>query len=263
MSLLQCRRCLLGWWNWPAFEPAEFYDRDYFQSGAVAKGYDDYAALEPGLRRTARTRLRRLAGLLGPGASRAPRILDLGCGGGIFLDEAARRGWKGQGVDASAHAVETARGRGLDARQAALEDLSVESNAYDCVTLWDAIEHMRDPVAVLRGASAALRPGGVLGLSTGDVTSLCARLSGSAWHLFNLPEHLFFFSPQSLRRMLFQAGCRVRGITREVSWAPLSYLVERLRKSGVIPLAAPRIAVGRWSVPATLCDVLGVYAVRR
>lgn len=266
--LEQCPRCRLGWWAWPAFEPADFYDEQYFQSGAEAKGYDDYAALEPGVARTARTRLRRIERLLRARRTDrhdAPRLLELGCGTGVFLAAARRRGWVVEGVEVSAYAAERARARGLRVTSGAAELADFPAADYDCVCLWDVLEHVRDPARLLLRAGDALRPGGILALSTGDLTSWCARLSGAAWHLFNLPEHLFFFSPESLRRLLAQANCSLRSMTREVNWVPVGYIRERLRKArgaGAALAIAARLLPRRWVVPATLRDVLGVYAVR-
>ncbi len=271
--LLQCPRCLLGWWNWPSFDPAEFYDRDYFASADAAKGYSDYESLATGVRRTARSRLARLDRLRGAVVQRssaksaARNLIDLGCGTGLFLDEARRAGWQVTGREVSHFAVERAVQRGLDVRQATLEDNGLPRAEFDAVTLWDVIEHVRDPHAVLRAATAALRPGGVLALSTGDVASLCARWSGPRWHLFNLPEHLFFFTASSLRLMLRACGLRVVSVVRETNWVPLTYIVERLSKTGLLPR---RERVDRLTlssglaaavIPATLGDVLGVYAV--
>jgi SAM-dependent methyltransferase len=265
-QLLRCPRCLLGWWNWPAPDPGSFYDRDYFQSDEVAKGYDDYRSLEPALGRTSRARLRRIGGLLSPDARAAasrPRLLDLGCAAGYFLDEARRANWEVRGVEVSDYAAACARARGLEVTCAPLEELSLPAAAFDCVTLWDVLEHVRDPADVLTAAARAVRPGGVVALSTGDITSLCARLSGPRWHLFNLPEHLFFFSPPALRRLLRRAGCQVRRITREVQWVPLAYVLERLRKPlRNSPPAKRRRRAPSWVVPATLFDILGVYAIR-
>jgi len=268
--LLRCPRCGLGWWPWPAFEPELFYNRQYFQSANLERGYSDYASLEPGLRRMARSRLRRIGKLLearpastAPGAVSTPRVFDIGCGTGCFLAEAGRAGWEADGCEVSAHAAERARARGLAVTCTPIEQLDLPPNRYDCITLWDVVEHLRDPRAALAKAAAALRPGGVLALSTGDITSLSARLSGPRWHLFNLPEHLYFFSPGSLRRLLARVGCRVRRMTREVSWVPLAYVLERLGKSVggrgrlvSLPRAANRV------LPATLFDVLGIYATR-
>lgn len=269
--LQQCPRCLLGWWDWPAFDPVAFYDQTYFQSADAPKGYDDYAALEAGLRRTARGRLRRIAKHWQGGSGGPRRLLDIGCGTGEFLDEARRQGWEVCGVEVSVYAVEQARRRGLDVMHGSIDDFPLATEAYDCVTLWDAIEHVRDPLGVLRAAGQALRPGGILALSTGDVTSLCARLTGPRWHLFNLPEHLYFFSPAALGRLLARAGCRMTQTTHEVNWLPVAYLLERLRKSsrglgwalGQVCRGPVLSAISGSVVPATLGDVLGVYTVRR
>lgn len=257
--LLCCPRCRLAWWPWPAFDPAAFYDQDYFQSAQAQKGYNDYASLEPGVRRTARSRLTRLRKLLGaPG-----RLFEIGCGTGLFLDEARAAGWEARGLEVSAYAADVARRRGFDVAGVPAEEANLPAGGFDAVVMWDVIEHVRDPAGLLETAGRAVRPGGLLALSTGDITSLCARWSGAKWHLFNLPEHLFFFSPDSLRRLFARAGCPVVERRYEVNWVPMSYVVERLRKMfrrDVAVSAAP--ARNGWVIPATLFDVLGVYGRR-
>lgn len=268
-ALLGCSRCGLGWWDWPAFEPAEFYDRDYFQSPKAGKGYDDYAALEPAARRTARARLRRIRRLLArtrPGGE-PRRLLELGCGTGCFLDEARAAGWSARGLEVSPYAARVAGDRRLDVTCAGVEAASrvFAGQRADCVALWDVLEHVCDPRATLRDAGALLEPGGVLALSTGDLHSLCARLSGRAWHLFNLPEHLYFFTPTCLKRLLAAAGLRRVTVTREINWIPLHYAAERLRKSLGLrarPGTARGAPIDRLALPATLLDVIGCYAVR-
>ncbi|MGE0480985.1 MAG: class I SAM-dependent methyltransferase [Phycisphaerae bacterium] len=284
VALLRCPSCRLEWWNWTQFDPATFYNEDYFQSSTAPKGYDDYAAMEAGLRRTARARLRRLVRLRRaklaqerPAAradesSDRPALLDIGCGTGVFLDEARAAGFATAGVEVSAYAAARAAARGLRVRAAPIEALVLPERAFDYVTIWDVIEHVRHPRQLVEEAVRALRPGGVLALSTGDVTSWCARLSGARWHLYNLPEHLFFFSPDALRRLLHDAGAQVHESRYEVNWVPMAYLLERLGKSLRGPRPTPTASapaagggVSRWCnlvVPATLFDVLGVYAFR-
>lgn len=280
VELLRCPACGLTWWKWTDFDPAAFYDQDYFQSSAASKGYDDYDTLEAGVRRTARGRLRRIGGLRrntrvasrGAVGSEPPTLLDIGCGTGVFLDEARAAGFAVEGVEVSAYAAARAAARGLRVQSAPVEELALPARAFDCVTLWDVIEHVRDPRRLVTEAVRALRPGGVLALSTGDVTSWCARLSGARWHLYNLPEHLFFFSPDALRRLLHDAGAQVVASRYEVIWVPLAYVLERLGKSLRGPCGRPanRAPAGargasRWCeavIPATLFDVLGVYAFR-
>ena len=263
--LLRCPRCLLGWWNWPAFSPPEFYDESYFQSVREAKGYNDYRALESGQRRTARSRLSALAHAYAAAGARArpTRLLDVGCGTGVFVDQARRQGWGAVGIEVSGYAAAAARARGLNVTCESIEQFSPPAEAYDCVTMWDVIEHLRDPVAALSKMASALRPCGVLALSTGDITAACARFSGSRWHLFNLPEHLYFFSPKSLRGVLRQAGLTVVAVRRELNWFSAGYLLERLVKS----IARKPAGIPGWLnnavLPVTLLDVISVYAQRR
>ena len=262
--LLRCPRCRLGWWDWPVFQPAELYNQNYFQSAETTAGYDDYAAQEAGLRRTARQRLNRIArvGTLSSGILEQRSLLDIGCGIGVFPEEACRLGWKASGIEVSEYAAGEARRRNLSVRCSPIEALRLEPASLDCVTLWDVIEHLVDPVATLCQIGQTLRIGGILALSTGDITSLCARLSGRRWHLFNLPEHLFFFSPRCLQLLLARAGCRIVSVIREVNWVPVAYLQERLSKMFGLGRRRAALSRGNWMVPATLFDVLGVYAVR-
>jgi 2-polyprenyl-3-methyl-5-hydroxy-6-metoxy-1,4-benzoquinol methylase len=129
--------------------------------------------------------------------------------------------------------------------------------------MWDVIEHVPEPANVISAAAARLKSGGVFALSTGDLDSLCARLSGRCWHLFNLPEHLWFFTAKALRRMLSRAGLRVCSVRREIGWFPVAYLAERLSKSLRLPMAGVRrLAQSQWVVPLTLFDVVSVYAIK-
>ncbi len=253
--LRRCPCCGTCWWDWPRIEPAAFYDRDYFQSAEVEKGYDDYAALEPSLRRTARGRLASIARW----QRTAGRLLDVGCGTGTFLEAARAAGWAVRGIEVSAYAAEQARRRGLEVECGTVESAAALSAQFDLITLWDVIEHLGDPRGALTALAAALRPGGLLVLSTGDVTSLCARISGPRWHLYTLPEHLFFYSPAGLRRLLERAGLTPLALRHDVTWFTVGYLWERLSKSllrrraGSLP-----VGVARLSVPATLLDVITV-----
>src|SRR5262249_52589140 len=163
--------------------------------------------------RTSRCRLERIAGLsstLISNSGRAQFLLDVGCGHGYFLDEARAAGWRVHGLEVSPYATQQARKRGLAGQCRPIEQVTLAPRgrtpvlselptaAFDCITMWDVIEHLRDPAGTIKTLAGALRPGGVLALSTGDLTSLCARLCGRNWHLLNLPEHLFFFSPRCL-----------------------------------------------------------------
>jgi SAM-dependent methyltransferase len=136
--------------------------------------------------------------------------------------------------------------------------------AFDVVTAWDVLEHLPEPRAAARELARIVRPAGRVVLSTGDAGSLVARLSGSRWHLYTLPEHLFFYTGESLRRLLADAGLRVVRMTREGSVYTLGYLMERLRKS---LLGRGAGSAARWpgaslGVPCNLFDIVTVEARR-
>ncbi len=136
-------------------------------------------------------------------------------------------------------------------------------DTFDAVTLWDVLEHLPEPHAALAEIARILRPGGRLVLTTGDVGSLAARLSGSRWHLYTIPEHLFFYTRKSLRLLLEAHGFRVESLRAEGSTYTLGYLMERLRKT-LLRRSSPTRT--RWPgselrVPVNLFDIVTARAV--
>lgn len=267
----QCTTCGLATWSFPAFDPAGFYADDYWLSSSAGKGYADYFRLARATQRTHRARIARIRRYLPPGAEPV-RLLDAGCGPGAFLLAARQQGWTVAGVEVSHFAARHAREEhGLDVWQGQVVAGQLGPGGYDAVTLWDVIEHLPDPAASLRAVHEALRPGGVLALSTGDIRSLAARATGAGWHLYNLPEHLWFFTRASLHRLLRAGGFRPVWTGYDVGWYTLEYLVERLeatlarsrgRWTSPLQPGRPLGLIGQSSVPATLLDILTIVAVR-
>lgn len=256
VEILECGACGLAWWvPDPDHAPASLYDAGYFADPASERGYDDYAGLARSLRRTFAGRLRRLS-LPAPGA----RLLDVGAAYGFAVAEARRAGWRAWGLEVSPAAARAAAGRPVLVGRA--ERTPFAAGSFEAVTLWDVLEHLPDPHAAVAELARLLRPGGRLALSTGDVGSLAARLSGRRWHLYSLPEHLFFFSRTSLRRLLEAHGLRVEWMRAEGARYTLGYLAERLRKTLLgLPVARPvRFPGADWSVPLNLFDIVTVHA---
>ena len=261
-QIVQCTACGLATWNWQGFDPETFYDASYWRSHDPHKGYADYFALAAATQRTHTARLRWIR--KAPSVATRPiRLLDAGCGPGFFVQAAARSGFTAAGVELSQAAVSHARDElGQNVWQGRVEPADLHDGPYDVVTLWDVIEHLPDPAASLAALSGVLNPGGLLAVSTGDVTSLTARLSGARWHLFTLPEHLWFHTPNSLRRLLRRAGLHPIDCRYEVCWYTVRYLAERLEAMfGSRGWISSRLgAIGRRVVPATLADVVTVLA---
>jgi SAM-dependent methyltransferase len=262
VEIRRCAECGLGFWRPDAaFRSASIYDGAYFEGGTLGPGYDDYGALEGALRRNFARRIAAL-GSPSPGA----RLLDLGAAYGFAVDEARRAGWRASGLEVSAAAARRAVALvgGVVVRADAAR-APFASARFDAITLWDVLEHLPDPHAVVAEVARLLAPGGRVVLTTGDVGSLAARVSGVRWHLLTLPEHLFFYSRESLRRLLAAHGLDVVSMRAESSLYPLGYLAERLRKTLLRRPArrVPRWPGAAWSVPVNLFDVVTVRAERR
>lgn len=146
-------------------------------------------------------------------AGKAGRVLDVGCATGIFLDGMHRTGWEVQGVEPSASAARYAQERlGLPVFCGRLDEAAFPNASFDAVTLWDVLEHVHDPPAVLREIRRVLRPGGLLVMSLPNPDSLEARLLGQHWLGWDLPRHLNLFRPPLLRIHLEKLGIPVDSI---------------------------------------------------
>ena len=159
----------------------------------------DYLAEEQGRRETAR-RLLDLVGAHGPPGT----LLDVGCGHGLLLDEARRRGFSVKGIELSRTAAGYARDvLGLDVFEGALEEFAAahEGPGFDAIVLADVIEHLPDPLGALDACRDLLNPGGALCVVTPDPASLTARAAGGRWWGY-LPAHTFLFPRATLRELL-------------------------------------------------------------
>lgn len=157
------------------------------------------------------------------------RLLDVGCGTGLFLAVARRRGWQTFGVDECADALRHARDHfDLDVRQGSFETLGLEGKTFDAVTMWDIIEHARAPIELLRTVRTHLAPGGVVGISTPNRRSILDVVAGSLYRLslgritrplekFYIEQHFLYFDPESLSAALERAGLRMVGLERELT----------------------------------------------
>lgn len=191
-------------------EVAALYDATYYANPAFATtdhhayfGYADY------IRDRAHIQTR-LARVLDRIASRVPRgrLLDVGCGLGFFVEVALEAGWDAWGVDANADAVGWATAHVTDrVLEAPAGALPFPDGHFDCVVMFDVIEHLLDPATDLGEAWRVLRPGGLLVVATPDAGSLPARLLRSRWlEVQRAPEHIHFFDIGSLSVLLARAG---------------------------------------------------------
>jgi SAM-dependent methyltransferase len=177
-----------------------------------------YLLEERGRRRTSR----RLLDLVGRYVA-SGRLLQVGCGYGLLLDEARKRGYDVEGVEVATRPARYARERlGLPVREMPIEDADMRDARYDAILLVDVIEHLDDPVLVLDRLLAALAPDGVLLIVTPDPSSPVARLVSRRWWCY-VPAHACLIPRASLRGLLQDRGLAVLEDRWSVHSFSLSY----------------------------------------
>ena len=146
------------------------------------------------------------------------RLLDVGCGIGFFVAEMQARfpGWESHGYEISPAAVRYGREQlGIANLHAGrVEDAGFPAGSFDLITLWDVLEHLRDPDPLLRHMAGLLAPGGALFLHTPNVrvqvpkAKLRRLLRGMepGGHYLEAKDHLHLYSPRTLRVLLARNG---------------------------------------------------------
>ncbi len=162
----------------------------------------DYLAEERGRRLTSNWLLDLVERRRAPG-----RLLEIGCGHGLLLDEARRRGWEVRGLELSERSAKHGRDRyGLDIREEPFEALgNEEDGCWDAVLMIDVLEHLDDPRAAIERIRKLLAPGGALCVVTPDPGSLTAKLAGSRWWGL-LPAHSYLIPRKTLRELIIGQG---------------------------------------------------------
>ena len=137
-------------------------------------------------------------------------LLDIGCGAGFFLHCAKERGWNCHGLEILPEYIKFAQENfALDnIRLESLDDsLSYDTNTFDVITLWDLIEHLRNPLDCLKRIHHAMKPGGLLVMWTPNVKN--AVFLKENWVGYETLQHFYFFSRDSLNQMLEKAGFKI------------------------------------------------------
>ncbi len=250
-DIWRCRSCGLGRTETADFDPQAFYTGAYF-TGGHSDGYADYPAAEQVLRQEF-ARTAKFISALRPGG----RLLDIGCAYGFFLLE-AREYYEVAGVELAEEAADHGRRAGLNILSGVADsDTMTRLGAFDVITLLDVIEHLPAPRDTLALCVQHLNPGGVIVITTGDFGSAAARLMGAGWRLMTPPQHLWFFTPESVRRLASGTGMRVEGIDHPGKTVPLGLILFQLRRM-LGSRATPAAAANRIGIPVNLFDAMRV-----
>ncbi|MCG8588538.1 MAG: class I SAM-dependent methyltransferase [Proteobacteria bacterium] len=203
-----CGRCGLGYLNprparqsMDAFYPTTFFsDRD---SPKRRRRYEQELALLP---------------------PRVTRLLDVGCANGDFAARVAARGIEVEGLEV-AQSASNRHGLVIHGGWQTVPDAS-----FDCVTAWAVLEHLHDPMEVLRHVARVLRPGGCFVFLVPNFASPASR----EMRLEDTPRHLYFYTPETSARYLQAVGLQldsVRMDTEIYARGHRGYLNYRVRRA--------------------------------
>ena len=217
-QVVKCRRCGL------------VYVTPRFKSGSVVSGYsgaidNDYISQEQARLATFQKSLHMLAQYI----PRPGKLLDIGAAAGYFVKAATDAGWTAEGVEPSRWMSKYASShQHVRVRPGTIHDYRFQSNSFDVITYWDVLEHVPDPSADLAKASKILKKGGLFIVNYPDFASPPARIFGRRWW-FILSIHLFYFTPDTITKMLQKHGFNILKIQPHFQSLELGYLIYRLR----------------------------------
>ncbi len=167
--------------------------------------------------------------------------LDVGCGPGQMLERIRAAGWTGplRGIEPNPQvARETSERIGVRVDVAPVEALPSDLPRAGLIVLRHVIEHVREPLAVLKSLADLLEPNGVLYVGTPDARALAARAFGPNWHGWDPPRHLVVMPNGATRTLLGRAG--LEPVSERWDWAPqmwMASLSHRLSANGRAPSA--------------------------
>lgn len=227
-DVVQCGDCSLTYVPAPLPEVTSIYKASYFKGDHKVHGYGNYEEEFENHYKTFTHRLQETEKLMGGKG----RVLDIGCALGHFGKVAKDRGWDTFVTDVSDFAVQTAAVKyNLKGFVSAPDKLPVKEHTFDCVTLFDVIEHLSHPLELLENVHQILDSKyGMLHITTPDVNSWSARLMGKSWYHFKPEEHLIYFSPATLTAALEKSGFEVIKIKPMPMYMRVKDILSRLRR---------------------------------
>jgi len=165
-------------------------------------------------------------------ASETGALLDVGCGNGQFLMRMRSLGWTVSGVDPDPAAVAYCQSQNLEVFCGAIRNLP-ESACYDAITLSHVIEHVSDPIELLRECGKRLRSQtGRLIVTTPNLDSLGHWWFRKYWRGLEVPRHLNLFSPRGFSGCVEKAGLKLTALSTESRMARMIYVPSAYGKNG-------------------------------
>lgn len=167
-------------------------------------------------------------------AGRPLSFLDIGCSGGFMVEAAREQGFRAAGVEPDRMAVDYARRTFPQNEYFAglLEEVDLGGRRFNAVYCSEVIEHAPDCHAFIGQIAGAMAEGGILYLTTPDISHWRRPRDVTKWDGFRPPGHCLYFNPHNLKRLLADHGLTV--IRRSFAWKPGIKLYARKTGAGSV-----------------------------
>lgn len=194
------------------------------------------------------------------------RLLEIGSSTGEFLAAASYR-FKATGVEADTASCSIARARGFHCYNGTLFAAQFPPAHFDVVTLYHVIEHFPSPQQVLKEIHRILWPKGWLVIETPNINTIWFSLLGARWRQF-IPDHRFFFTPETIKRICVQNGFEIVAIQSVSKAMSLRLFISRLGRyhkptARLLARISNRLHLSDRTLKLNLGDVMRVYARRK
>ena len=159
------------------------------------------------------------------------KLLDVGCGAGFFIACLRKYGWDVTGTDISKWASKFAREKlGLNVFTGTVEETQFNEQ-FDVITMYHILEHLPHPVQSLKRVSEIITDG-VLVIKGPNLASFDRMWHEKNWRGYDLPYHLYHFTPKTYQMILEKAGFFVQKIIFQY-WNPVTHLMEMKLGDGI------------------------------
>lgn len=132
--------------------------------------------------------------------------LDVGCGNGHLLHTVQQLGWRVLGTEFTNTAVDICIQKGIEMHLGPLDVNHYPSESIDVISFIEVLEHINDPHTEIEKFFKLLRKGGVVYITTPNFNSHARYLLREKWSIIEYPEHLCYYSPNTLHRLLVEHG---------------------------------------------------------
>jgi len=139
-------------------------------------------------------------------------FLDVGAGTGAFLYTMKNAGWVCTGIEPDL----SARKRALELYQINLKEsnyfFSLRAESFDAITLWHVLEHVHELHQYVEQLKNLLTTDGKLFIAVPNYTSKDAQIYKQYWAAYDVPRHLYHFSPEAMKTLLNAHGLKIETI---------------------------------------------------